>query len=345
MKVELMKYMVNSVELGHSFYHLENLNQFEEFLNEYKPQVLFTSFQIKEIPLTLDQMCEALRLAKKYHTNFIADAGRETLTEENVERLHQAGLKYLRMDEFFDEEQLALLLRYFNPVINASTYTLEEHKLLSSYVSCKSILALHNYYPKRYTGLSLEHYNKINTFLRSLGIKIGAFVPGDLNRREPLCEGLPTIENHRTLTPLEGFVELQNTDVDMIIVGDSGLTPLSNEQVQKANQGILLLSGDVPEALLDHTYNDRVDYSDMLYRVQGTRGMTLISSQSIQHGSHLEKGGIYQSNEQFLRYCGEIDIAKMDLPADTRFNKIGQIKEQETLKYASKYKLQFTISQ
>ena len=85
MKVELMKYMVNSVELGHSFYHLENLNQFEEFLNEYKPQVLFTSFQIKEIPLTLDQMCEALRLAKKYHTNLIADAGRETLTEENVE--------------------------------------------------------------------------------------------------------------------------------------------------------------------------------------------------------------------------------------------------------------------
>lgn len=345
MKVELMMSMVNSVELGHSFYHLENLEEFEKFLKEYKPQVLFTSFQIKEIPLTLDQMCEAIKLANKYHTYLIADAGNETLTEENVERLHQAGLKYLRMDEFFDEKQLSLLLKYFNPVINASTYTLEEHKLLSSYVSCKSILALHNYYPKRYTGLSLEHYNKINTFLRSFGVKIGAFIPGDLNRREPLCEGLPTIENHRTLTPLEGFVELQNTDVDMIIVGDSGLTPLSNEQVQKANQGILVLSGDVPEALLDHTYNDRVDYSDMLYRVQGTRGMQLIPKKPTQQAAHLEKGGIYQSNEQFLRYCGEIDIAKQELPEDPRFNKIGQIKEQETLKYASQYKIQFTISQ
>ncbi len=96
MKVELMKYMVNSVELGHSFYHLENLNQFEEFLNEYKPQVLFTSFQIKEIPLTLDQMCQALRLAKKYHINLIADAGRETLTikdEYDVQDLLHALLK------------------------------------------------------------------------------------------------------------------------------------------------------------------------------------------------------------------------------------------------------------
>src|SRR5699024_12728427 len=68
------------------------------------------------------------------------------------------------------------------PILSTTTqfqqlYTLSLHDALP-------ILACHNYYPKEYTGLSMEKVCKINEFLRLKGIQTMGFVPGDMTRSE-----------------------------------------------------------------------------------------------------------------------------------------------------------------
>ncbi len=47
-----------------------------------------------------------------------------------------------------------------------------------------------------------------------------AFIPGDGEKRGPLCEGLPTLEKHRNMRPLEAYLELvQDCDVDKVLIG------------------------------------------------------------------------------------------------------------------------------
>ena len=53
-----------------------------------------------------------------------------------------------------------------------------------------------------------------------------AFIPGDGEKRGPLYEGLPTLEKHRNMRPLEAYLELvQECDVDKVLIGDSKREP------------------------------------------------------------------------------------------------------------------------
>ena len=72
------------------------------------------------------------------------------------------------------------------------------------------LLGCHNYYPHRYTGVSLEHFEKGSAPMVKHNLRLQSFVTSqnpDAFGPWPVTEGLPTMEMHRDW-PIEAQVKL-----------------------------------------------------------------------------------------------------------------------------------------
>ena len=334
MKKELMKCMENNrnkISFGRSIYPNLDREVLIDILEEMKAAcqcVAFTSFQLQEFPMQIEQMMEFIELTVSYGVNVIPDIAHKDLTKENILALKKSGLKYLRLDEFGDESLVERCGQAFQLVVNASTFKKEEMFVLQKLRLNTRIIACHNYYPKEYTGISIKKLEKMNAYLKSLGAEILAFIPGDEPYRGPIHQGLPTVEEHRKCDKRFAICELINAQTDMIIVGD----PYVNEETQKIlsdfQKGFVTLEAVVPEKLEGKVLCDRTDASDYVFRVLGTRGMELLSSKVSVKNRRV--GEINQANEYYGRYQGEVEITKQVLPADKRQNVVGHILEKDT---------------
>src|SRR5690625_7595933 len=69
--------------------------------------------------------------------------------------------------------------------------------------------------------------------------------PGDGKLRGPLYEGLPTLENHRNLSPFSSCLDLiDNGFVDKVLVGDLTVKDDSLEQFASYQNGVFLLRAE-----------------------------------------------------------------------------------------------------
>lgn len=325
MKIGLMKFMDN-LQCGRSLYLTSGMDAVTSVLIEMKEdgqQLAFTSFQLPEHPLTIEEMVAVIELAQEYEVQLIPDIAHETLTQENIEKLSQAGLSYIRLDEFLDEALLQRCAASFTLVVNASTLQKEQLLLLRRYQPEGRVIACHNYYPKAYTGLSLNRVAKINHRLHEWGVTVMAFIPGDEPLRGPLHEGLPTVEEHRHCDKRLAIIQLMQSEVDWILVGDSHASRQTRLMMRDAQEGVIRLKATVPESLEGRAFFDRVDASDYLFRVLGTRNFPL--QKSMRATPERLPGEIYQANEGYGRYMGEIEIVKKWMPHDKRQQKIGEL--------------------
>ena len=333
MKKELMKCMENNrstISFGRSIYPNLNREILKDILEEMKAarqRVAFTSFQLQEFPMRIEQMMEFIELTVSYGVDVIPDIAHKDLIKENILALKKSGLKYLRLDEFGDESLVQRCGQAFQLVVNASTFKEEEMLVLQKLGLNTQIIACHNYYPKEYTGISINKLEKMNAYLKSLGAEILAFIPGDEPYRGPIHQGLPTVEEHRKCDKRLAICELMNAQTDMIIVGD----PYLNEETQKIlsdfQKGFVTLEAVVPEELEGNILYDRPDASDYIFRVLGARGMELLAGEVSVRNRRV--GEINQANEAYGRYQGEVEITKQVLPPDKRQNVVGHILEKE----------------
>lgn len=61
-----------------------------------------------------------------------------------------------------------------------------------------------------------------NNLLKKEGLHTSAFVVGDLVKRFPIYEGLPTVERQRGMNPYIAAIELlHEAKVDNVFIGDS----------------------------------------------------------------------------------------------------------------------------
>ncbi len=162
------------------------VTQVLEEMKAARQTVAFTSFQLPEHPLEISDMTRLVELARSYEVDLIPDIAHKDLTKENIAALKKAGLSYLRLDEFGDEAFIERCGKAFTLVVNASTFTHREYKLLERLGFARRIIACHNYYPKVYSGISLSKFATINQKLHALGVKVLAFIPGDEPLRGPL---------------------------------------------------------------------------------------------------------------------------------------------------------------
>lgn len=303
----------------------------------------FTSLHIPE-ENTKDYGREVKNLldaCKESGVSLVVDIGPRTLKKmglQSISDLKQTSISHIRVDYGFTCREMVELSKDFHLVFNASTLQNSQiAELQSLHADFTKFSACHNFYPKPLTGLSLLRVGKINERIHSLGMKTMAFVAGDKTLRGPLKMGLPTVEEQRNgnvLLNMLQLVKLCSTDICM--VGDVDISDDAYRQIKELSDGYIGLKADFrPEYkfIAETIHHDRPDSSEYVIRSQESRKY---ASQGrlfpVEPCSPRKKGSISVGNKDYLRYSGELEIARKDLQPESKVNIVGQVRP-ESLPY------------
>lgn len=311
-------------KLGFSIYLDAFRNQFEvvEAL-AIENTLIFTSLHIKE---EMDQnyvedCITMIRYFKSKKALVMADISKITLQMFEVNTIDQLqeklGLDYIRLDFGFSVEQMIEASRKVSLVLNASTLTDEQLEQLKNI----PFMAMHNYYPRIETGLDVEQVEKMNQRLKAYNIPTIIFIEGKY-KRKPLYQGLPTIEILRNVNPYVAYAFIMKKQIaDYVFLGDVGIDKLDFEHIQYFDQNWITLKTDLPYTKV---FKSRFDSPKSIIRLEDTRSNAVIEPFNTTIRTY---GSITQDNRLFLRYQGEMQITRCDLPAHPSINKIGEVQQ------------------
>lgn len=260
------------------------------------------------------------------------------IAEGDLQRLKQFGITGLRLDYGFHPQVIANYTHNeygLTIELNASTMTKEfMYEIMQCNPNLANLSACHNYYPRRNTGISLLSLQRKNQFFHEYGISVSAFVGLPYHRRGPLYEGLPTLEFTRDIHPLVAWQILLSAGVDNVLIGDALASDVLLTQISCVNKNeIILLCEEFNTDyayLLNITHSNRPDSAEDVVRSQESR-LCLLNNINIRReviaDNCIERkaGCITVDNINYLRYSGEMQICKRDLPQDERVNVIGVV--------------------
>ncbi|MBR2761218.1 MAG: DUF871 domain-containing protein [Solobacterium sp.] len=274
-----------------------------------------------------------LKTLNERRCRIIADVSKHTLKAFEVRNLNELidllSLYAVRPDYGFALEEINATAKRHTVVINASTMQEKELRQLSGR---ENILAMHNFYPRPETGLDEDQLKEKTELLHSLGMKVAAFIPGSDPKRGLLKEGLPTLENHRYISPYAALADLLiHYDMDEVFLGDPEIDPEELARMDRfLGEGVIelpcqLLSGY--ESLYDRIFTCRIDSPSSLIRAAESREYSMANNIAVraEHTVPRVRGSVTMDNEAYLRYCGEVMITRKDLPEDARVNVIGRV--------------------
>ncbi|WP_242273535.1 DUF871 domain-containing protein [Bacillus cereus group sp. BfR-BA-01310] len=304
---------------------------------------IFTSLHIPEDdPNTYKELIQILgKQALKYEMELMVDVSPKSLhhlgiTYENVEELVGWGITGLRMDYGIAPKEIACVSHKMKVALNASTITESFWKeLMAENIRVDRVEAWHNFYPRPETGLAKSFLQKQNKYLHECGIKTMAFIPGDGEKRGPLYEGLPTLEKHRYMRPLEAYLELvQECDVDKVLIGDISGSLESVQEIASASGGIIpvryqsFMNDSDAVQLIERVHTNRLDPARDVIRSVESREENNVVLQPV-NTILRKRGSITIDNELYGRYAGEMQIVINDLPADKKVNVVGMVVEED----------------
>lgn len=339
-----------SVYLGLDYTIEENIN-YIRLAKEKGFSRIFTSMHIPEANHNdiKENLFRLLNEAKRLDMTVNVDISPNTfkffeLENNDLKSLLEYGIRVVRLDFGFTVEEIANFSNNnigLKIELNASTLNEEFLIELEKYnVNFSNILACHNYYPKKYTGISEELLVKRNNILKQKGICISAFIPSLENRRGPIYEGLPTLEKHRDLNPYISAKHLFALGIDNVYIGDSQASMKELELVGgiitpfEFSIDWITDNANIRDYLESNLFTQRLDEAEYVVRIEESRYFFMddnnkyILENTLPTGIR-KKGCITIDNLKYKRYAGEIQICKIDLPHDDRVNLIAQIKESE----------------
>ena len=324
-----------SSKLGFSIYPStwqEKRKQLSSLFQE--GSAVFTSLHISEefSDAYVGQVEEMMAYLNETGYEVIADVSRRSLeifSEDSLVSLaERLKIDVLRVDYGFTQEEILLAAQKVPVCFNASTLTEEDLMVLKE--TGKTFYAMYNFYPRPETGIDREQFMKRNELLKHYGLGVMAFIPGESEKRRPLYDGLPTLEEHRHQKPYVSFVDLMNGyGIKHIFVGDGLLTEEEAEPIRLLlEEGVysIPVSTLEKEDLLSKNFTVRIDSPQSLIRVQESReyatpGAVIEPS----HTTERKLGSITIDNKNYGRYSGEVQILRETFERDDRVNVIGQV--------------------
>ncbi|WP_045518469.1 MupG family TIM beta-alpha barrel fold protein [Neobacillus niacini] len=291
----------------------------------------FTSLHIPEESGDLaNRAMTLLQKAKECGIEVYADVSLKTpdhLGLDSLFALKSLGVSGLRLDDFFENELILNLAKEFKLALNASILFEDDvRELLDGGLKASQLLAWHNFYPRVETGLSDWFFHSQNELYKKYGIPVSAYIPGDGEKRGPLFEGLPTLEEHRETNPFVSALELFHTGVEDVYIGD----PEVSENLLKR-----LIDFDREhcievriEGFQEGEFKLRPDFSRDVLRFMDTRSVGPVVPENTPDRLF---GSITMDNDRYGRYRGEVQITLCDLPADERVNVVGRVVEDDLL--------------
>ncbi len=324
---------------------------------------LFTSLQLPEAdPRRLrGELPALLAAARSCSLDVSADISPQAaqvlgLRDLKPNTLAALGITCVRCDCGFTPGEIAAYSRRLQVQLNASTLDAAALKNLAAAGAIfQNLQALHNFYPRRHTGLSAAYLQTQNEFLAAYGLTVGAFIASQNGRRGPLYDGLPTLEGQRRSDVKTAAGQLLALGVSSIYIGDdkpsllelqeladtvraaavpslaaaarAPISPAAPSLLPLETLPIRLLTSDPwTQKLLRHTFTLRTDPAQEVLRTQESR--SLVNGHRISpEGTPrpLQLGDLTLDNQNYGRYLGELQIILVSLETEARTNLVGQV--------------------
>lgn len=133
--------------------------------------------------------------------------------------------------------------------------------------------------------------------------------------RGPLYSGLPTVEHFRKYDVLSAILQLHfYAKTDICLIGDIDIQCSTWKQVEELQKGYISLHATIHpdyEFVKNIIHHDRTDSSDFMIRSQESRSYKQIILKEDMKRRCI--GSISIGNCDYLRYCGELEIAESRL--------------------------------
>lgn len=285
-------------------------------------------------------------------------AGMEIILDVSPEVFERLGASYeelgifkemgadgIRLDEGFDGFKECRMS--YNPYglkieLNASTDAAYVANVMGHHPKPGTILTCHNFYPQRYSGISLEHFRECNRKIKEYGLPVAAFVSSNVEGSFgpwPVNEGLCTLESHRGI-PIGAQVRhlFAEEAVDDVIIANAYASEEELAVCAAAQPGVLTFGFAAEKELtpaeelilnFDQGHVIRGDLSE--YMIRSTMTRVVYKDQSVPPANtrNMKRGDVVIVNDGYTRYKGELQVVLKDMPNDGRKNVIGHIPECE----------------
>lgn len=297
----------------------------------------------KELISEFKEICE---LAHKYGMEITFDINPNVFENldiryDDLQFFQDISADVIRIDETFNglKESLMTYNKQGLKIELNSSIGNDYIDLVMSYnPNLKKIVTCHNFYPQKYTGLSLEHFNNCNKKIKGYNLNIGAFVSS--NNKDtfgpwPVYDGLPTLEIHRDL-PISTQVRhlFATRMVDDVIIGNAFASDEELIACSKIDPGILTFDIEFEKELTEVenkiVYYEKIhvirgDLSEYVARSSQTRVVFGDSQIEPNNTRDLKRGDVVILNNNYSKYKGELQIILKDMKNDGRRNVIGKI--------------------
>lgn len=253
------------------------------------------------------------------------------------------GLDGIRLDMGFSGQEEAIMS--FNEYglkieLNVSNGTRYIDNILSYKANLNNLYGCHNFYPHRYTGLSLDHFIKCSKQFKELGINVAAFVnsPSAKYGPWPVSERLCTLEMHRELPIDVQAKHLMATGfVDDIIIANSFASEEELKLLSELNKEKITFKVKFDESareldrkiVLEEYHYNRGDVSE--YMIRSTQSRVKYKNESFPpiNTPNIQRGDILIDSDLYTRYAGELQIALKEMKNEGKTNVIGKIVDEE----------------
>ena len=325
-----------SVYLGLEDYPLSKTLDYLKEAKNLGITTVFTSLHMPEAKID-DDWQEFLKAIDELNLKLIIDISRPVFSPAVLPK----NIYALRLDWGFTDEEIVKLTHELPCLIELNASTIDEERmtrLVGMGIKMEKVRVSFNFYPKPYTGMTIEDVARCTSCFHGYGISVLAYVPSHHGKRPPLYLGLPTVERHRQI-PLEiAVTELAIVGIDEIVFGDAfaskeELLRLGSFDPSVINIPISLKEGITSEELeiLRTLHRSRKDQSRYMIRSSITRGK-IIKPKAPTAINTLD---VTIDNERYLRYRGEVGIMLEPLPSNPAVNVVGTVKKEA--EYIVKY--------
>ncbi|MFI3166934.1 MAG: MupG family TIM beta-alpha barrel fold protein [Bacillota bacterium] len=307
-----------------------------------------------DVEAVAERFKKTCEVANKYGMECIIDVSPVVFEKFNIKHddlsfFKEMGASGIRLDEGIEAKDAAMMTHNKHNLkieINASTLTKFVEEIYTFGANTDNLVSCHNFYPQKYSGLSRKHFDNCNAQLKTMNLKISAFVSSnqaDATGPWPLSEGLPTLEEHRFEEIGYQARHLFMLGVDEVIISNQYASEKELQTLADLNRGMLSFKM-TPEVELSNvekeiTYNFphfvRGDMSE--YMARSTFSRITFAGEDIpaKNTRDMKVGDIVILNNEYGRYKGELHIITKDMPNEGNKNVIGSLcgSEQNMLEF------------
>lgn len=326
----------------------KELIEYMEKASAYGFTRIFTCLMSATDEQDTQRLKSLLTKANELGFEVIADVSPTVFEEKNLSYkdlsyFKELGLSGLRLDLGFsglEESIMSFNEHGLSIELNMSQGTKYLEQVLSYQPNKQQIIGCHNFYPRRYTGLSREHFLKCSAQYKAQGIRTAAMISSKdaAFGPWPVQEGLPTLEEHRGLAIDTQAKDLFQTNlIDDLIIGNMFASDEELKSLSLLNRYLLELKVDFKEAttatekeiVLANNHFNRGDVSAYVIRSTQSRVDYHAEDFPAHDTATIKRGSVTIDNDGYARYKGELHIARQDMNNSGNTNIVATIDKDE----------------